>query len=270
MSNDDDDGDDDRGQRRRRRRRLVLVRHGRTHMNEYLARPGGGWGSPGFTDVFPEPESVRYYRDSPLAPAGEAQARGLDRRLSDDDHHRALLSEVDLVVVSPLTRALRTAELGLLPSLTRRERGENRPLPPCVALPAAAERCYLVSDLGRDADELRTSFPWVDLETGFEHDDERRRWWYSPSDDDDDDDTAREEWRPSAEGQRYACAGEPEDHFDDRMNRLVDWIDARPERTVVLVCHWGVIDWLVGEDFDNCEMRVFDFETDVLERRQRR
>lgn len=43
-------------------------------------------------------------------------------------------------------------------------------------------------------------------------------------------------------------------------------MDQRKEQTIALVCHWGVIDFLIDEDFDNCEMRVVDFELDIKAR----
>ena len=44
---------------------------------------------------------------------------------------------------------------------------------------------------------------------------------------------------------------------------LYDWLAQRPESTIALICHWGVLEWLTGYDFDNCEMRVIDFADDM-------
>ena len=51
---------------------------------------------------------------------------------------------------------------------------------------------------------------------------------------------------------------EPKEVFERRMAELIEYIQARPEQTLALVCHWGVIVSITGEDFDNCEMRKFN------------
>jgi hypothetical protein len=47
---------------------------------------------------------------------------------------------------------------------------------------------------------------------------------------------------------------------------VLQWILSRPERTIVLLCHWGVLNALTGEDFANCEIRTFS-EKDLWVRR---
>ena len=239
-------------------KRIVLIRHGRTFMNERLAAPGSRWGDPGFTDVFDD-DDAHFFRDSPLSPAGERQARRLAARLGGEafggdeppaDEEREALRDVGLVVCSPLTRACQTAELALLPRLGRGV--------PAVALPLASERLYLVSDLGRPSSEMTRSFPWIDFGPCADREGEGdgpSSWWYVHPDGEE-----YAEWRPTGEGQTYACWGEPEEPFARRMEALHDWLGARPERTIALVCHWGVLDWLTGEDFANCEMRVVGFD----------
>ena len=74
---------------------LLLVRHGITEMNVYLGT--SGYGTPGFVD----PGKW----DTRLTPDGEAQAKKLRTVLQDE--------QIDLLVSSPLTRALLTADLAL-------------------------------------------------------------------------------------------------------------------------------------------------------------
>lgn len=41
------------------------------------------------------------------------------------------------------------------------------------------------------------------------------------------------------------------------MLKLVEWLRARPEQTIALVCHWGVLNWLTGgRSFENAEFGV--------------
>jgi hypothetical protein len=61
------------------------------------------------------------------------------------------------------------------------------------------------------------------------------------------------EWRPHGQGQYYACPGEPQDVFENRMTQLAAWLRQRPETCIVLVTHWGVLHYLSGEkDVENC------------------
>jgi len=283
---------------------LIVIRHGCTYMNEYLSTPGCRWGDAGFTDVFEcEEERETMYRDSPLSERGVRQARELSERVAaamtsgsrdgiktttasrgDGGSGLEALRDLDLIAVSPLTRALQTLEIGLLPHLDpaplpgmedgvddgSKKEGDGaeenksppsvaRPRVPIVALPLATERLYLISDLGKPRSELANRFPYVDFESEFGGSSEggAAEWWYVPNDSEEEEE--EEEWRPNGAGQKYATPGEPEAAFDGRMKALYDWIDSRVERTVALVCHWGVADWLLGVDMDNCEVRAAPF-----------
>jgi hypothetical protein len=132
-----------------RSKNIVFIRHGRTYMNDFIN--GIHYGGPGFTDIFPDtPEYKSKYHDSPLGPTGLQQADALSERLgaliggkegaeealSLGKSHTNFLDDLDLVVVSPLTRALQTMEIGLYPHIKSR----NIPI---VAVPQARERLYI-------------------------------------------------------------------------------------------------------------------------------
>ena len=112
-------------------RQIVFVRHGLSKMNVALGRQP--WGSPGFID----PD----IRDAPLEPSGLAGARALREPLARD------AADVELVVSSPLTRALATADAAFDDALTRGV--------PALALPLAgivdgkAEKARLEKALGK-------------------------------------------------------------------------------------------------------------------------
>ncbi len=228
---------------------IVLIRHGCTHMNEYLGKHIS-FGAPHFTDVFEDTnERDTYYRDSPLSPRGVQQAQELSKRAG-----LKLMNECDLVVTSPLTRALQTTEIGF---------GNHIPPDtPIIALPQAAERLYLISDQGKPRHQLQKAFPRVDFETAFENHD-TDQWWFTPN-----HPHNYVEWRPTGRGQKYACPGEPQQDFDNRMQSLIKWLNSRQERTIALVCHWGVIDWMLDMDFDNCQWRKVPFSV-LLEKTAR-
>ena len=235
-------------------KRIVIIRHGCTFMNEHLSKPGSRWGDAGFTDIFEDPKQFDVFRDSRLSDRGVHQAKRLGSRLGLDPQDQNVVQDIELIACSPLTRALQTTELSLVPHIEKHDDG--CPKVPIFALPLASERVYLVSDVGRSTEELVRQFPCVDFESAIGTS-EKDCWWFTY--DESNVHTPYSEWRPNDQGQKYACKGEPESDFNNRMIALYDWLDAREESTIALVCHWGVIDWLLGEDFENCEMKVVPF-----------
>lgn len=206
-------------------------------MNEYLGRVRP-FGAPGFTDVFPDKERTKKYQDSPLSPDGIKLVRNqlASRRPAFVDES----DDIDLIVVSPLRRALQTYDLGLRPHLD----GKNIPV---VALPHAAERVYLVSDIGSPIDDLKQAYPYVNFD-GIS----KEPWWWTPN-------GSYNEWRPTGQRQTYACPAEPTLDFAERMQGFRKWLDQRQEQKIVVVCHHGVIDWMIGMDFANCQWRQVPF-----------
>ena len=129
---------------------LLLVRHGITEMNVYLGT--SGYGTPGFVD--PGKWDTRLTAD------GEAQAKHLYATLRDE--------KIDLLVSSPLTRALMTADLAF---------GDDPAAFPRVAQPLIAERRWLSSDVGRPESELASDFGHYDLSALGDG-----RWWWEGDD----------------------------------------------------------------------------------------
>lgn len=214
---------------------ITWIRHGCTHMNEYLGRnrPFG----PKFTDVFTSSDRY-FYHDTKLSAYGIRQARERLARVKP-----SFCDDVQVVVTSPLTRALQTYDLGL--------RKHIDPNVPVLAHPAAAERLYFVSDLGTPASELRVKYDWCN----FEHCSET--WWWQHSS------HLKEpyrEWRPNSQGQKYACLGEPSHAFDQRMGRLYKFLERLPQQRIAVVCHHGVIEWMVDKDFDNCQYESLSWD----------
>ncbi len=49
---------------------------------------------------------------------------------------------------------------------------------------------------------------------------------------------------------------EPDDVFEARMARAVAWLESRPEKSIAVVSHWGVLFSLTGGvNYENCELR---------------
>lgn len=138
---------------------------------------------------------------------------------------------VDLLVTSPLTRALQTASMGF---------GER--MPSTVVSALCAERLYLSADVGSPIKDLELQFPAFD----FSDLRESPRWWFEP---DPRQAQTHNEWRPSG---KYCCPGEPKEVFEARLGRLRDWLVSRPEKRIAVVCHWGVIHGITGVSTENC------------------
>jgi broad specificity phosphatase PhoE len=204
-------------------KRIVIIRHGQTEMNEHLSRQP--WGSPRFRDA-------RLW-DTVLSLEGIRQAKDLNKRMSRSS---SLLASVELIVSSPLTRAIQTADIAfhnLLPSIPR------------IVTPYASERLYLSSDVGQPKAELISRYTTWDFS---EISDEMKPWWYTP------EAVGGEyiEWRPPGD---YACPGEPGDIFRARIEKLKGWLENRPEQVICLVTHWGVARNLTGCDLHNCQVK---------------
>lgn len=185
---------------------IYLIRHGQTEMNVWLQKHYSGLVSV---------EDPLLY-DTRLTPEGQKQALKLAGRLET-----VLKPPPELLVVSPLTRALQTATLAF-----------EDPALPRVILPLAAERVWHSSDVGRSPAELAAEYgPEYDF-SGLPD-----IWWFNGK---------------STDAKRVVL--EPDTVFFARMERLRQWILDRPESTIAVVCHWGVINALTGKDPNNCEV----------------
>lgn len=250
-------------------KRIIFIRHGKTYMNELIGGGGITFGQPDFTDIFHDADDQKKYHDSPLSEVGIQQAQSLNSKLRDLKEKKEgasdalglsestdFLDDLDLVVVSPLTRALETLELSLYEHIVDRD-------VPILAVASAAERLYLVSDLGKPRSELRPKYPYVDFDSAFSSDHKTNEedhldvWHFLPTKELKDEYV---EWRPHGQGQLYACLGEPSEQFDRRMSNFYYWLESREEKCIAIVCHAGVIEWMTsGQQYANCELRVQTF-----------
>ena len=202
----------------------------------------------------------------------------------DDDDCFCFLSEIELVLISPLTRCLQTFEYGCRQALEMACHDNDvdddvvdhsclQSTPPIMAFPLATERVYTSAETGRPLSQLQTEFPNIDWSLFFENNNnnndhpgtlDTNAWWYTgrccrheinQDDDDDNDDNVDVvddndnnldfvEWRPYKQGQFYAVPGEPYIVFANRMEKLKNWIRQRPESKILLITHWGVLNHL--------------------------
>ena len=213
---------------------LYLVRHGTSLANEFMQQPGNEWGDPTFCD---DPT----LRDAPLSPKGRRECEQLAHELSD----APWLDDIELVVVSPLTRCLETFRHGVAPALRSRTPSDTFVVP-VVVVPWITERVYTASDTGSPLATLQKEWPDLDWSLVQES------WWYTPAT---DEETNIPEWRPHGQGQRYAVSGEPWSTFEARLALADVWLQQRPETNVLLVTHWGVIRHWTSDEVPNCHVR---------------
>lgn len=199
---------------------IHLMRHACTEMNVWLAT--NRWDAPGFVDP-------KLY-DTKLTDAGERQARAAHSACAQ------LRPAPQLLVCSPLRRALRTAELafsGLPTSVPR------------VVTPLCRERLYHSSDVGRSPAVMAAEFPGY---AGWEQLPEV--WWHAIGDPPDP----------------LAHEPEPEDAFLERCRHFTLWLASRQETSIAVVTHWGVIEALTQVEFSNCELRTYRLPELVVRR----
>ena len=137
--------------------------------------------------------------------------------------HAARKIGADLIVVSPLTRAIETA-VGLF--------GDA----PMMISSLHRERLEHSCDVGRAPALLAREFPALE----FGH--------------------LEDPWYFNGEKDGRGVAVEPETLFKERVSAFSTWISARPERSVVVVGHGAFFRYLTGHPFANCEIKKWSPE----------
>lgn len=177
--------------------RIVCIRHGESTFNAHHEATGR---DPG-------------HIDARLSERGRAQVAAARKAL------RGIPFE--LVVTSPLTRALQTTA-GIF---------SDHPAGPDVLMEVLHRECQESScDIGRAASVLAQEFP------AFQVDHLPETWWYA------DGEAGPEGWHV-----------EPRTLFDQRVSGFRDWLRARPERTIAVVGHCTFFYHLTGRWLANCE-----------------
>ncbi len=188
---------------------LHLIRHGESTFNAAYRETGQ--------------DPIDY--DAPLSPTGHRQVA--ERRAAFDG------LVVDLVVTSPLTRAIETA-LGLF--------GHRD-----VAILVEALHCERLGascDIGRSPAALWADFP----DLAFDHLD--NPWWYA----DGIGDTSFEIPATGRGGPIGTTFGlEPIDNLLTRIAAFRDWLHARPEQAIAAVGHATYFAEMTGHMLQNCE-----------------
>jgi broad specificity phosphatase PhoE len=150
----------------------------------------------------------------------DARLTALGRRQVAEARERLLATPYELVVTSPLTRAIETA-VGLF---------GGRGIPIMVE-PLHRERLESSCDVGRGPHELRAEFP----DLAFDH--LAPVWWHDA---------------PERDPRGWAI--EEMDLVNQRRDAFAAWLAARPERVVAVVGHGTFFFHLTGRWMANCEV----------------
>ncbi|HEY8382571.1 MAG TPA: histidine phosphatase family protein [Microvirga sp.] len=190
---------------------IHLIRHGQSTFNAVHAATGVDPGHP----------------DAPLTELGRQQVAAARERLEP--------IAFDLVVASPLTRAIQTAT-GIF---------GHRSIPLEVTC-RHRERLESSCDVGRGPHELAADFPHL----GFDH--LQPIWWHVGEE----------------TNERGFCP-EPADVFQERVTRFGEWLLARPERRIAVVGHGTFFHAMTGRFLANCESILWEPEGTTLPDRSR-
>jgi broad specificity phosphatase PhoE len=153
-----------------------------------------------------------------LSDLGESQVAAARDRYRDRDY--------DVVLASPLTRAIQTAH-GIF---------GDRGIPIEIC---ALHREWQISscDIGRGVTELRTDFPQLDFSSLSDP------WW-----------------RHDAPACPLGFPQETEAHLAERVAAFTGLIAARPEERIAVVGHGDFFRRLIGRHLANCERAEWDLE----------
>jgi len=184
---------------------LLLVRHGQSMHNISDVAQYGDTGA----------DSTLF--DAPLSPLGENQVAALAGHPE--------LAAADLLVTSPLTRAVQTL-LGAFP---------KAPVgcPPIELWPLAAEHVTDSCDIGSGASTLARRFPSLDVRGLPEV------WWYV------DEETSMSDAADSRKRYRECGFMEPESALLARVDAFVEALRARPERVIAVFGHSDFFNFLM-------------------------
>jgi broad specificity phosphatase PhoE len=183
-------------------RHVDLIRHGQSTFNAHYEATG----------------QDPLHFDARLTELGEQQVVAARDRYRDRDY--------DIVLASPLTRAIQTAH-GIF---------GDRGIPFEIC---ALHREWQISscDIGRETSALRTDFPHLDFSALSD------RWW-----------------RHDLPACDLGFPQETEAHLQERVRAFAAFIATRPEERIAVVGHGDFFRRLIGRHLANCERAEWDLD----------
>jgi broad specificity phosphatase PhoE len=181
---------------------IHLIRHGQSTWNAHYAATG---------------EDPMHF-DARLTDLGHAQVAVRRQELANERY--------DLIVTSPLTRAIQTTLGVFAPYLGR---------VPVIVEALHRERLESSCDVGRPASALAAEFATL----AFDH-------------------LAEEWWPNGCTADHRGIRFEPDDRFRRRVHTFRHWLASRPEQRIAVVGHGTFFYRLAGRDLANCELMPFE------------
>jgi len=215
---------------KRKKKRVWLIRHGQSTFNAAMiaffqnfpaekiaeqADPARWWDNPSHYD----PQTP----DAPLTNLGVEQAKELSNMVEG--------LPIELICVSPLTRALETYSLAF----------RDRRTVPVVVCPLISERVNSSCDVGSSPSQIQMQFPSIAL--GCLEED----WWRQTA--------SLKRGYPALDPPHVM---EPMAVFRARIKTFEAWLRCRSEQNICLVCHAVVINAITNKWVANCELNVVE------------
>jgi len=206
---------------------IYLIRHGQSTFNaEYI-------------DENYDP----FLFDARLTDIGRDQAKSLRTLINSTLH------DVELIVSSPLSRAIDTARIAFAELL------DNRKELKIKIIKHHSEYLCDSDDNGRPLSEIRLDFPDCDFEELNEE-----HWWYIP-----DHLKSNQQYvinyQEHFRKKRYR---EPYEDLKQRFKEFKQWLSERTERKIVVVGHSDFYYYLFEEEYEflnNCQVMQWDMNS---------
>jgi len=202
---------------------IFLIRHGQSTFNAAEA-----------TGLVQDP----FLPDARLTPHGMKQAEDLSTYVRT-------LPELDLIIASPLTRAIQTALIVFK---------ERLPKTPLIINAEQREFQTGSDDLGRTPEELKQEFPQIDFSPL------KKIWWYNGRT------TKGEDVDPNESKERFKKTPfrEPDDQCKQRSDQWRTFLAGRKESRIAVVAHSDFIHSLINVYVDNCQLFKTIFDPNTL------
>jgi len=208
---------------RTQRKKIILIRHGESQFNHARNQ------NP--SDIHADPMIF----DSDLSEEGVNQVTQLKLKFEEFVKKENLI--IDVIISSPLTRALKTC-LGVFDGV------ETFKQVPIEVYQGHTEFLQNSCDLGTKKSELQKKFQNLNFDNLIEI------WWYL-----DENFAYPDDHWESFRQTRYA---EPAANREKRAHEFKKWLKARTENTIVVVGHSSFFEKTFGMWLQNCEYHILD------------
>jgi len=170
-------------------------------------------------------------------------------------------SDYDLVICSPLRRALHTCTEVL--SILRNPHSTENPIPPIIVSPLCAERVESTCDIGNLSSVLRTEFPHFNFDEL-----DNRIWWWQPKQYNTvsldmlwEKISLEKYWTEMNNLQNREFTDtyylEDDASFAERLKEFVSFLKSQQANRILVFGHCDFFEALAGVSLANCGLHTF-------------